>query len=202
MEWIVSNIVEIIGTVSGLLYLYLEIKQNKWLWPVGILTSVMYIFVFYTSKFYADMSLQFYYVLISVYGWFLWSRGKSSDQNEELQVRSVTRPLFMGLVLCSLVIYLGISYVLVEFTDSPLPYWDAFTTALSIVATWMLAKKILEQWIVWVIVNVVSLALYIYKGLYPTSVLFFFYAALSVVGYLQWRKDLVVVKLDMAEKKL
>ncbi|WP_421918327.1 nicotinamide riboside transporter PnuC [Marinifilum sp.] len=190
MNWIINHIVEIIGTLSGLLFLYLEIKQNKWLWPVGLLTSAMYIYVFFVAKLYADMSLQFYYVFISVYGWVLWSRGDNQNK-KELPVTKLNRPLFLMLFVSSMLIYAILSYILVNYTDGAIPYWDAFTTALSIVATWMLARKILEQWLVWVLVNTVSLGLYIYKGLYPTSVLFFFYTVLAVVGYLQWKKDML-----------
>ena len=86
-------------------------------------------------------------------------------------------------------LFLFIALILERFTDSPLPYWDALTTALSITATWMLARKILEQWYLWILVNTISLVLYVYKGLYPTVVLFSFYAALSLVGYVQWRKS-------------
>ncbi|MPQ45976.1 nicotinamide riboside transporter PnuC [Marinifilum sp. N1E240] len=190
MDWIIDNIIEIIGTIAGLIFLYLEIKQNKWLWPVGLLTSVMYIYVFFVAKLYADMSLQFYYVFISIYGWIIWSHG-SNQSKKELPVTHLSRKLFLILFGVSMAIYVFISYVLVNFTDGSVPYWDAFTTALSIVATWMLARKILEQWLVWVVVNSVSLGLYIYKGLYPTSILFFFYTVLAVIGYLQWKKDML-----------
>ncbi|WP_321306556.1 nicotinamide riboside transporter PnuC [Marinifilum fragile] len=190
MTWIIDNIVEIIGTISGLLFLYLEIKQNKWLWPVGLLTSVMYIYVFFVAKLYADMSLQFYYVFISIYGWVLWSRG-ANKSDDQLPVVRLSRALFLTLFGASMLIYVFIAYILVSFTDASIPYWDAFTTALSIVATWMLARKILEQWLVWVVVNAVSMGLYIYKGLYPTTVLFFFYTVLALVGYLQWKKDML-----------
>lgn len=190
MNWIADNIVEIIGTLSGLLFLYLEIKQNKWLWPVGLLTSVMYIYVFFVAKLYADMSLQFYYVFISIYGWILWSRGKGQDE-KELPVVSLHLNLGLKLLAASIVIYALIAFILVRFTDGSVPYWDAFTTALSIVATWMLARKILEQWLVWILVNSVSLGLYIYKDLNFTAVLFFFYTTMAVVGYLQWKKDML-----------
>jgi nicotinamide mononucleotide transporter len=188
MNWIIDNIIEIIGTLAGLVFLYLEIKQNKWLWPVGLVTSVMYIYVFFVAKLYADMSLQFYYVFISVYGWIAWSRGSTKA---ELPLTKLSYKLFLILLGASVLIYFLISYLLVNYTDGSIPYWDAFTTALSIVATWMLARKILEQWLVWVLVNAVSLCLYIYKGLYPTSILFLFYTILAVVGYVQWKKDLL-----------
>ena len=190
MNWIIDNIVEIIGTISGLLFLYLEIKQNKWLWPVGLLTSVMYIYVFFVAKLYADMSLQFYYVFISIYGWILWSKGKNQEE-KELPVVRLHLNLSLKLVLASVGIYALIAYILVNFTDGSVPYWDAFTTALSIVATWMLARKILEQWLVWIVVNSVSLGLYIYKDLNFTAILFFFYTTMAVVGYLQWKKDML-----------
>jgi nicotinamide mononucleotide transporter len=92
------------------------------------------------------------------------------------------------LVAITIVIFALLVYVLINFTDSPVPMGDAFTTALSITATWMLARKILDMWWVWMVVNAVSLGLYIYKGLYPTSVLFFFYFTMSIVGYLQWNR--------------
>ncbi|PXX99072.1 nicotinamide riboside transporter PnuC [Marinifilum breve] len=190
MNWITDNIVEIIGTLSGLLFLYLEIKQNKWLWPVGLLTSLMYIYVFFVAKLYADMSLQFYYVFISIYGWILWSRGKK-QQEKDLPVIRLSMNLFVKLIVASIAIYALIAFILVKFTDGSVPYWDAFTTALSIVATWMLARKILEQWLVWIVVNSVSLGLYIYKDLNFTAILFFFYTTMAVVGYLQWKKDML-----------
>ncbi|NOU61343.1 nicotinamide riboside transporter PnuC [Marinifilum caeruleilacunae] len=189
MNWITDNIVEIIGTISGLIYLYLEIKQNKWLWPVGLLTSVMYIYVFFVAKLYADMSLQFYYVFISIYGWILWSRGKSKE--DELPVTRLQLKLSLKLAAASLAIYAFIAYILVNYTDDTVPYWDAFTTAFSVIATWMLARKILEQWLVWIVVNSVSLGIYIYKDLNFTAILFFFYTTMAVVGYMQWKKDMI-----------
>jgi len=193
LDWISANMVEIIGTLSGFLFLYLEIKQSKWLWPVGLFSALMYIYVFFVAKFYADMGLQFYYVIISIYGWFHWSRSKGKDAIE-LPVTNLSICLFIKLLLASLFIYIGISFILLNYTDSPIPYWDSFTTALSIVATWMLARKILEQWLVWVLVDAVSMGLYIYKELYPTAILFAVFTILAVYGYFQWKKDLAKSK--------
>lgn len=188
MDWILQNWVEILGTILGLIFLTLEIKENKWLWPVGLLTSIMYIYVFFGAKFYADMSLQFYYVAVSIYGWFRWS--SSSNDKIILPIRNITYQLCIKLSFISIILFLLISYILNNFTDSPIPYWDAFTTSLSIVATWMLAQKFLEQWLVWVFVNAISLGLYVYKGLYPTSILFLFYTILAFYGYLKWKKSM------------
>lgn len=188
MSWILEHYIEITGAVLGLLFLFFEIRQSAWLWPTGILSSLFYIYIFYAAQFYADMGLQVYYVVVSIYGWYYWLKGKREEEDKLPVVRLKAR-LAQLLALFTILIFVLIAYVLVHFTDSPLPYWDAFTTALSITATWMLARKILEQWWLWIIVNLVSLGLYVYKGLYPTVVLFAFYTLMSFVGYRQWKKS-------------
>ena len=188
MNWITQNWIEIIGAIAGFIYVFFEIKANKWMWPIGLLTSAFYIVVFFDSKFYADMSLQFYYIVISVIGWYWWLKG--GTKGEELSISKIKTILIPKLFLGFLLIFIAISYILVYYTDSPLPYWDALTTSLSIVATWMLARKILEQWLLWVFIDLVSMILYIYKGLYPTSILFLIYSILAIIGYKQWKKSL------------
>lgn len=187
-DWIIRNYIEITGAVLGVLFLYFEIKQNWLLWPLSVLTSMFYIFIFFDAKFYADMGLQVYYVAISIYGWYYWLRGSKASGETTLPVIRVTKRLGWILTAVTIPLFVFISFVLVRFTDSPVPYWDAFTTSISITATWMLTRKMLEQWYLWIIVNTVSLVLYVYKGLYPTVVLFAFYLVLSFVGYVQWRK--------------
>lgn len=193
MTWILENYLELIGTISGLIYLYFEIRQKVWLWPLGLITSAVYAVVFFQSKFYADMSIQFYYIGISIYGWYWWLHGGEREGNAELPVTRLNAKLGVTLSVFTILCFYVIAVVLRDYTDSPVPYGDAFTTALSITATWMLARKIIEHWWLWLIINTVSLALYIYKGLYPTSVLFFFYATMSVVGYYQWKKTMRVL---------
>ena len=190
--WLLNHLWEIIGTVSGLVYLYLEIKESVWLWPVGLLTSGMYVVVFFESKFYADMVLNIYYVAISVYGWYLWLYGRRSSGNEDASLLITNTPTHMWKYLAASFfgMFLLMIWVLKSFTDSPVPIGDAFATALSIVATWMLARKYIEQWWLWVVVNAVSLGLFMWKGLYPTSVLFFFYTTMAIVGYFQWKKKM------------
>lgn len=190
LNWLQNNYIEVLGAVTGLIYLYLEIRQNIWLWPLGIVTSALYIYIFFVSKFYADMGLQFYYLAISIYGWWHWLYGGKAEAKDSLPVIHVDLKTVMILVPITIAIFGLIAFILVRYTDSPVPYGDAFTTALSITATWMLARKILDMWWLWMIVNAVSLVLYIYKGLYPTSVLFLFYFSMSILGYLQWRKSL------------
>ncbi|HKK61671.1 MAG TPA: nicotinamide riboside transporter PnuC, partial [Bacteroidales bacterium] len=141
---------------------------------------------FFQAKFYADMSLNVYYFAISIYGWVYWSRAKSGGAG--LKVSMVKARLAAILFVIFLVLFLGIGILLDRFTDSPVPYWDALTTSASIVATWMLTKKMLEHWLVWVFVDLVSMILYIYRGLYPTAILFALYTAMAVIGYRNWKR--------------
>lgn len=187
--WVLSHWVELVGALAGMVYIFLEIRQNAWLWPVGIVTALFYILVFFQAKFYADMSLQVYYVAISIYGWHQWTKGKFVQDKIQLPVRKTGWQLGILLFLVSLAIYWVIAFILVRYTDSPVPYGDAFTTALSIVGTWMLAKKLIEHWYVWVIVNMVSVGLYIFKELYPTTILYLVYLIMAIIGYFVWRKS-------------
>jgi nicotinamide mononucleotide transporter len=188
MNWIQQHWIEIIGFVSGFVFIFLEIKENKWMWPVGFLSALFYIIVFFQTKFYADMSLQFYYLAVSVYGWHIWTKGKKEE--DKIAVSSSTFRQFVLLFVASFLLFILFSYILKTYTDSPVPYWDSLTTALSITATWMLAKKIIEQWFVWIFVDLLSAVLYIYKDLYLTSLLYFIFAILAVIGYLQWKKTM------------
>jgi len=186
MYWIQQHWIEVVGFATGFIFIFLEIKENKWMWPVGFLSALFYVFVFFQAKFYADMFLQFYYLIISVYGWYVWTKGKNDE--DVIVISSGKNRQFIVLAIVSFILFLLVAYILQRFTDSPLPYWDSLTTSLSIVAVWMLAKKIIEQWFVWIFVDLLSAVLYIYKDLYLTSLLYLIFAVLAFVGYLQWKK--------------
>lgn len=192
LDWFILNWVEILGALLGIGYVLLSVKQNILTWALGLATSLLYIYVFFVSKFYADMTLQFYYVWISIYGWIIWAKGKkTSHGREKLRVTHVSSRLAFNILIISILLWVGIFFVLKNFTDSPVPFGDAFTTAFSIVATWMLARKIIEHWLIWIVVDIVSIGLYIYKGLFPTTVLFIVYTSVAVWGYIEWRKDML-----------
>jgi nicotinamide mononucleotide transporter len=221
INWISDNYIELFGAVSGIVYVFLEIRQRIWLWPVGIITSAVYILVFFSSKFYADMSLQVYYLGISLLGWYWWKKGAGrasaslSTKGDGLKIEGergrerdsatqevgdnepeglvVTRlKLKTGVLLAILFIILyGLMWVvLTKFTDSPVPSWDAFITSLSVVATWMLARKIYEHWFLWIVVNFVSAVIFMVKGLYPTLVLYIVYGIMSFAGLVAWKKSI------------
>ena len=177
---------EFVGLVIGLVYLYLEYKANIWLWPVGVVMPLVYIVIFYESKFYADMGIYIYYFFASIYGWYIWS--KSTKKADEVLISHLPHRYLGKLAVIFLVIFAAITFVLIRFTDSPVPYGDSFTTTLSILAMWMLAHKYIEQWLLWIVVNVVSTGLYFWKGLDTTAVLFVVYSIIPIFGYIKWKK--------------
>jgi nicotinamide mononucleotide transporter len=206
-DWIINNYIEIFGAVTGVLYVFLEIRQTIWLWPVGIITSAVYIWVFLTGKLYADMSLQGYYLTISILGWYWWARGQKADhggqkeegsglgaqstgKKEELKVTRLN--LRTGVVLSAVFVplFAVMWLVLEKLTDSPVPVRDSFITSLSIIATWMLARKIYEHWYLWIVVNTTASFLFFARGLYPTVILYIVYGIMSFAGLRAWRKTI------------
>ena len=191
-NWLSENYIEVLGVVTSLIYLYFSVRQIIWLWPFALLSSVLFIWIFFTSKFYADMGLQAYYLGISVYGWIYWVQGGSRNSGlKKLPVTRITSRLIWILSAAGLAFFLGIVAILKYLTDSDVPWGDGFTTAASVIATWMLARKILEHWLVWIVVDAIAAGLYFYKGLYPSTVLYVIYSAIAIFGYIQWKKELV-----------
>lgn len=190
-SWIWANKIEVLGAILGLLYIFFSIRQHILTWPTGLLTSLLYTAVFFQSGFYADMGLQVYYVIISIYGWYYWLKGSKKEKEEEqLPATKMPKHLILKSILATVAIYVLILFVLIRFTDSTVPIMDSLTTALSITATWMLAKKYIEHWVIWIFVDLFSAGLYVYKALWPTVILFLVYTAMAFLGYIEWKKTL------------
>lgn len=192
-SWLWGNKIEILGALLGVLYIFFSIRQHLLTWPTGLLTSLLYTIVFFKSGFYADMGLQVYYVVISIYGWYYWLKGGKKENGtaqSKVPVKKTPGRIFLLCIAATIGIYLVLIFILLNYTDSTVPYMDSLTTAASITATWMLAKKYIEHWVIWIFVDLVSAGLYIYKGLWPTVILFLIYTGMAVVGYLEWQKDL------------
>jgi nicotinamide mononucleotide transporter len=189
--WIAENIVEIFGAVTGIAYVVLEIRRNILLWPLGIITSAVYIYVFGRTGFYANMGLQGYYLVISVYGWYMWSRmpvPAGDGEREGSDVRRISRLTAVWCALATATIWALLWFVLDRATDSPVPLWDGLIASSSVVATWMLTRKYIEQWYVWIVANAIAVAVYLASGLYPTAVLFFVYFVMAIIGVIKWRQ--------------
>jgi nicotinamide mononucleotide transporter len=196
IDWLANNWVELAGTLFAFLYLYLSVRENIWLWVTGFVSSFFFLIVFFNERLYADMGLQGYYLVISVYGWRAWKYGRKKTGRPKMPVSNVTGSLALKLGIAFILIYIIVAASLLELPErigisaSELPYWDAFTTTGGVVATWMLARKKIEHWLVWVIVDLVSCGMYIYKGLDVTVVLYFIYTVVAVVGYREWLQQL------------
>ena len=188
LEYIKTNWIEIVGAILSLIYLYLSIKQKLSLWFFGIISSLFYIVIFFQTKFYADMSLQFYYVVISIYGWINWKHGVDVA-GKEMPAAQLTKRLLVNLCIATGLIYIIYYFILSRYTDSTIPKADSVVGALSIVGTWMLARKLIENWIVWIVADGLCVGLYFYKGLYPTAILFIIYTLMAAVGYWEWKKS-------------
>lgn len=180
---------EIAGTAIGLIYLYLEYKASVWLWLASICMPVIYIVVYYEAGLYADLGINVYYLLASLYGLICWMSGKSSTSDSAPLVISRTpASAWKYLILICAMLFIAIGFLLKHFTDSTVPWADGFTTALSIVAMWMLARKYVEQWLVWIAADVGCAALYVYKDLWFTAGLYLAYAVVAVFGYYKWKR--------------
>ena len=180
--------IEIVAAVFGVVSVFLSTRQNIWSWPTAIVNVGLYIFVFFGAKLYADTGLQVVYVVLNAYGWYHWLYG--GKNRTELAVSRTSARLGALLVGIGLAATAVIGTLLARTTDASLPYIDSMTTSTSLVAQWMMTRKLLENWLIWVAVDVVYIWMYIYKSLYVTAILYFVFLVLSAMGYMQWRKSL------------
>ena len=179
---------ETLAVIFGIVSVYLSVRENIWSWPTAIVNVTLYIFVFYRARLYADMGLQVVYIAISIYGWYEWLHG--GEQKTELKVSRATWRLAGALAAIGVAAAALLGTLLARTTNAALPYLDSTTTATSLVAQWMMARKILENWLVWVAVDVVYIGMFVYKSLHLTALLYGVFLVLSAGGYLRWRRVL------------
>ena len=188
--WQAMQIIEVIGVLTGIVNVWLAARQHIWTWPVGLVSVAMYVLVFYDARLYADMGLNVFYFVTSLYGWYIWLYGGTNHTGHKVgHVRKKEMAVLLGL---GAVFTLALGYFLDNYTNADLSYADAGTTAISLIGYWMMAKKLLENWIVWLVVDVFYVGIYSYKELYLTSFLYVVFLLLCVKGYRDWRKDLQV----------
>ena len=165
------NYLEIFGTFIGIIYLWLEYRASIYLWLAGIIMPAIYIFVYYDAGLYADFGINIYYLIAAIYGWFFWmwghrkkksqltTDGQTTEKTKDLPIVHTPWKSYLPLLLVFIVSFVGIAWILIEYTDSNVPWLDSFTTALSIVGMWMLARKYIEQWFAWILVDIVCCGL-------------------------------------------
>ncbi len=187
-NYVMQNWMDVLGTILGLLYLWLELKENVWMWMVGSVMPVIYIFVLYEAGLYADCGMEVYYFLAGIYGLLCWMGVFSKKETPRPSISHTPRSLWIRLIFVTIFIWMGMAIFLRECTDSTVPYMDALSTALSIVALWMLSRKYVEQWWLWFAVDIISVVLYLYKGIYGRTILYGIYTVMAVYGYWVWKR--------------
>ncbi|MBP5381264.1 MAG: nicotinamide mononucleotide transporter [Bacteroidaceae bacterium] len=191
------NILDVVTTVLGLAYILLEYRASVWMWAVGFAMQTLGIVLYYQKGLYADCGMEFYYLAMTMYGWWNWQKVPSLSGRAGGEV--VHFPLRQAL-LCTgvaLALWAFIYWLLVIYTNSNVPLADSFTTALSIVGIWALARKYLEQWFIWIVVDVVTSALYFYKDIPFKASLYALYVVIAILGYRRWKR---MMRNEMADK--
>jgi len=189
----IANRWEVLAVITGIISVYLSTRENIWSWPTALVNVALYFVVFLEAKLYADMGLQAVYFALSLYGWYEWLYG--GENRTELRVSRTPRALGIRLAIIGVACAAVLGTLLARFTDAALPYIDSATTSTSLVAQWMMTRKILENWSVWVAVDVVYIAMFIFKRLYLTAGLYAVFLVLAVMGYVQWKRSLVARSL-------
>lgn len=180
--------IELIAVVAGVVYLVLAGKESLLCWFFAAVSTLLYIYILWDVKLYAEMALQFYYLFMAGYGFYQWKFSHSQNENQmPISVLSIKQH---GLLILSTLIASAIlGYILASQTDAQLPYIDSFTTVGALVTTWMVTKKYLENWLYWIVVDGVAVYQYFNKELYLTALLFVAYVIMVIIGYFAWRKD-------------
>jgi nicotinamide mononucleotide transporter len=191
------NSLELFAATIGAVSVWLSVRQSIWSWPTAIVNVVLYAVVFYQTKLYADMGLQVIYAVLSVYGWYEWLYG--GEGKTELRVTRTTPRLGALLTLIAATSSALLGMLLHRTTDAALPYMDSFLSSTSLVAQWMMTRKLLEHWIVWIGVDVLYVAMFLFKGLYLTAGLYAVFLALAARGYVEWRRSMTVSQVASAE---
>ena len=182
------NLLEIFAAVTGALSVWLSVRQHIWSWPTAIVNVVAYTFVFHDAKLYADMALQVVYAVLSLYGWYSWLYG-GAGRTPLLPTRVPPR-VAVWLSILAITATGVIGTVLHRTTDAALPYVDSFLSSASLVAQWMMTRKLLEHWLVWITVDVLYVGMFVYKELYVTAALYAVFLALAARGYVEWRRTM------------
>ena len=186
-DWLQLHGWEALAVLLGIAYLLLAMRESLWCWPAAFVSTLIYLFLFWHAELPMESGLQLYYLAMAVYGWWHW-RGGTTAASEPLPVRTWPWRYHVAAIVLVLAASLVSGALLTHFGLGRLPYIDSFTTWGAIVTTWMVAQKLLENWLYWLVVDGVSLYLYVDRGLHLTALLFVVYLVIVVFGYFQWRR--------------
>lgn len=193
-SWSVEKIIELSASLIGLIGVWLTTRQKIWCWPVGLLGVILSLYVFLASKLYADVILQIFYIVLTIYGWYNWLHG--GENRTILKVTRVNKKYILILLIIGFGAVFITGYVFSEFTDASLPYWDATVAVWGVIATLEQAKKHIENWVMWILTDLLCTGIYFYKELYFFAGLYFCFALLAIYGFSSWKKDLKKISVS------
>lgn len=189
MDWLAIHWLDLLTALTGLLYIWLEYKASIALWIVGIIMPALSIVLYFQHGLYADFGMSIYYTLAAIYGYAVWKFGHKHNQaeGEEMPITHYRKKLILPSLLVWLAAWAVVYWILITFTNSNVPITDSFVNSLSFIGLWALARKYLEQWLIWIVVDAVSAVLYAYKGIPFMATLYGVYVVIAVFGYRKWK---------------
>ena len=177
------SIIESTAVFFSVLYVILAIKENVWCWGAAAISVILYIYICYNAQLYPETGLQFFYLLMAIYGYYQWNK---NDSSLKIQQWTITKHLFILLLGALLTFLMGFYFSI--YTNAAMPLVDSFTTVFSVFATYMVTKKVIENWLYWIVIDAVSVYLYFSRDLHLTSLLFLVYTIIAIFGYFSWIK--------------
>lgn len=188
-EFLYTYWLDILTTVFGLIYIWLEYRASIALWLVGIIMPALDVWLYWSHGLYGDAGMAVYYTLAAIYGWIIWKFFRKHGQTtEEMPITHMRRRLFLPTAFFFLAVWALTYYILISYTNSTIPVLDSFTNALSFVGLWALARKYIEQWFIWIVVDAVCAWLYVSKDIPFKAGLYALYVVIAIMGFFNWKK--------------
>jgi nicotinamide mononucleotide transporter len=181
------SVIEAIAVLLALAYLVLAAYQNSWCWFAAAISSILYIKICFDAKLFIETGLQFFYLIMAMVGYFQWKKNNPSVQEESQIINLSLKQWVFGILICSIISFV-MAFWFQQNTDAKLPWLDAPVTVFSVWATWLVIKKVLQNWLLWIVIDSVAIYIYMQRSLKITALLYALYTLLAVIGYFKWKK--------------
>ena len=180
---------EMVAVFLSVIYLILAIKQNLWCWVAAFFSTLIYSILFFDASLLMDSALNIFYLVMAVYGWYSWKYSNGIKNHENLEINSYGLIKNIKIIIFLTILTFALGFYMENYTTADYAYLDTFTTVFAVFATYLLTKKVLENWLYWVVIDTVSIYIYINKGFYLTAILFVVYTILAYIAYREWKKE-------------
>ena len=181
-----AEFIEWTAVITALLYVYLASAANRICFLFGLISSAFLVYICATDHLYFDTFINGYYVVMSVVGWYMWK-----GETEVLEIREMKSRTFIGISILGILVFVGLGFVFDKYTGASMAYVDSFTTVFAVIATWMMVERYLENWIIWIVADAISIYMYTVKDHYPIALLFLVYTVIAIFGYYNWKRILL-----------